>query len=264
MNPPYLLAAREGFEAPGTESFYGRPVVEMHLLGVDVSINKAVLLVLIATAILLGLFTIAFSKPKLVPRGIQNLMEMGVDFVRNQIVLPAMGPKGLVFLPYLTTVFFFIFACNLCEVIPGVSFPPTSRFGLTLVLAIMSSLLFVGVGVKSQGLGYFKNAIVPPGVPAPVLILLIPIELVSTFVVRPATLAIRLMANMIAGHLLLAVFFLGTAYLYGRPLTFGFGVISMFASVGLVGFEIFVAGLQAFIFAMLTAVYIAGSLEPAH
>jgi len=265
MTPPTLLAARAGFEAPGAEDFYWQPIWDLHVFGLDVSINRTVLILFVATALVAGLFVAAFRKPKLVPRGLQNLMEYGVDFVRNQIVLSAMGPKGARYLPYLTTLFFFIFACNLFEVIPFFSFPVTSRFAIPIFLAAFSWLLFVVAGIRSQGAGkYFKETIFPPGVPPFVLVLLAPIELFSTFIVRPATLAIRLTANMIAGHLLLTVLFLGTQYLYGRPATAGFGVLAMFASSAMTGFEIFVAGLQAFIFTLLTAIYIAGSVEPAH
>lgn len=265
MTPPILLAAREGFHVPGTEAFYWPAVVDIHLFGVDLSLNRTVLTLFLGTLILSTLFLVAFRKPKLVPRGIQNVMEAGVLFVRDQIVVPAMGKSGLPYLPYLAALFFFIFGMNLFEVIPGVNFPPTSRFGIPLVLAVLSYVLFIHAGVKEQGAGhYFKGQLFPAGVPWPMYVLLTPIEVVSTFVVRPLSLAIRLMANMIAGHLLLTVFFLGTAYLYGRPLTFGFGIISMFMSAVLVGFEIFVAGLQAFIFTMLTAVYIQTSREAHH
>lgn len=262
---PTLFAAREGFEAPGAEAFYQRPLIDIHLFGIDLSINRTALLLFAATLIVITLFTIAFRKPKLVPRGLQNVMETLVLFIRDQIVMPAMGQKGLKYLPYLTTLFLFIIVCNLFEVIPGVNFPPMSRIGIPLVLAACSYVLFVAAGIRAHGLGrYLKLSTVPSGVPAPFLLFLVPLEFVSTFVIRPATLAIRLMANMIAGHLLLTVFFLGTAYLYGRPMTSGFAVVAMSLSAVLVGFEIFVAGLQAFIFTMLTAVYIAGATESDH
>lgn len=265
MEPPISLAAREGFESPGAEAFYWQPVWHLELFGVDLSINRTILTVFVGTLILAAAFLIAFRRPSIRPRGLQNVMEFIISFVRDQIVMPAMGPKGVPYLPYLVTLFSFILVMNLFEVVPGVNFPPTSRFGIPLVLALISYVLFVHAGIRSQGAGhYFKDSLFPPGVPAPLYVLLTPIELVSTFVVRPLTLAIRLMANMIAGHLLLTVLFLGTAYLYGSPQTFGFGIIAMLAGAIMVGFEIFVAGLQAFIFTMLTAVYIAGSLEPAH
>lgn len=265
MRPPIFLAAREGFEAPGAEAFYWQPVWHLELLGVDLSINRTILTVFLGTFVVAVLFLLAFRKPSLRPRGLQNVMEFVITFVRDQVIQPAMGSRGLPYLPYLTTLFTFILMMNLFEVIPGVNFPPTSRFGIPLALALLTSILFIHAGIKAQGAGhYLKDTLFPPGIPPALYLLLTPIELVSTFVVRPASLAIRLMANMIAGHLLLTVIFLGTAYLYGSGTTFGFGIIAMLSGVIMVGFEIFVAGLQAFIFTMLTAVYIAGSLEPAH
>jgi len=265
MTPPTLLAAREGFEAPGAEAFYWQPWIELHVAGVDISINRTILTMIIMITLVGLLFVLGARKGRLVPTGAQNVVEYGVEFVRNQILLPVMGPKGLGYLPYLVTLFFFIFSLNLLEVIPGVNFPPTSRIAIPGFLAIITYILFVQAGMKHQGVGgYLKEVLFPPGVPWYMMILLTPIEFVSTLVVRPASLAIRLVANMIAGHLMLTVFFLGTAYLLDRDLTIGFGILAMLMSSALVGFEIFVAGLQAFIFTILTAVYIAGSLEPAH
>jgi F-type H+-transporting ATPase subunit a len=265
MTPPTLFAAREGFHVPGAEAFYQKALIELELFGVDVSINRTVLILFLATAITSLLFLLAFRKPKLVPKGLQNVMEFLVDFIRNQIALPTMGNEGLKFLPYLTVLFVFIFFCNIPGIIPGINFPASSRLAIPLVFAIGTWLLFIGVGIKHQGgFGYFKNSLVPPGVPWPVLIILVPMEFLSIFILRPVTLTIRLTANMIAGHLLLTVIFLGTAYLLERQLTFGWGVGAAIAGVAFVGFEIFVASLQAFIFTMLTAVYISGSLKAAH
>jgi F-type H+-transporting ATPase subunit a len=260
-----ILAAREGFHAPDANVFYQKPLIDLEVFGIDVSINRTVLIVILGTTIVAGLFLAGSRKDSIVPRGLQNVVEAMIDFVKNQIVLPVMGSQGLHFLPYLTTLFFFIFAMNIFEVIPGVNFPATSRFGIPIALAFFSWVLYVQQGIKHQGaVRYFKDIAFPPGVPWYMMFLLTPIEIISTLIVRPCTLAVRLVANMIAGHLMLAVFFLGTAYLFGRGLTFGFGILAFAMSVALVGFEIFVAGLQAFIFTILTAVYLAGSREPAH
>src|SRR4051812_45639536 len=106
MTPPIIFAARAGFEVPGAESFYGRPIVEMSLFGIDVSINRTIIIMFAATALVALMFLVGFAKPRLVPRGLQNVVEFGVDFVRNQVILPTMGPRGLPYLPYLTTLFF--------------------------------------------------------------------------------------------------------------------------------------------------------------
>jgi F-type H+-transporting ATPase subunit a len=265
MTPPTLFAAREGFHVPGAEAFYQKPIIDLELFGVDVSINRTVLILFLATAVTSLLFLLAFRKPKLVPKGLQNVMESVVEFVRNQIALPTMGNDGLKFVPYLTVLFVFIFFCNIPGIIPGINFPASSRLSIPLVFAIGTWLLFIGVGIKYQGLGgYFKNSLMPPGVPVPVLVVLVPIEFLSVFILRPLTLTIRLTANMIAGHMLLTVIFFGTAYLLERQLTIGWGIGTAIAGVAFVAFEIFVASIQAFIFTMLTAVYISGSLKAAH
>jgi F-type H+-transporting ATPase subunit a len=259
------LLAREGFHAPGTEDFVWPAIWEIHLGGFTLEINRSGLLMLLAGGTTLVLFLLAFRRPQMVPRGLQNLMEIGVEFVRRQIILEVIGQEGLRFLPYLSTLFFFIFFANVLEVTPGINFPATSRMALPLFLAILSWILFNWVGIRAQGVGhYLRNTLVPPGIPWPVYILIVPIEFVSTLLVRPVTLSVRLLANMIAGHLILAVFFLGTVYLIQRPATAVFAVPAFAMSVALVGFELVVALLQAYIFTILTAVYLAGALEPEH
>jgi len=263
MLPPPL--AREGFHAPGTEDFEWPAIWEIHLGGFTLEINRTALLMLLATLVVLALFLVAFRRPKVVPRGLQNLMEVGVEFVRRQIVLEVIGQDGLRFLPYLVTLFFFIFFANVLEIVPGINFPATSRMALPLFLAILTWVLFNWVGISTQGLGrYLRNTLFPPGIPWPLYVLIAPIEFVSTLIVRPVTLSVRLLANMIAGHLILAVFFLGTVYLIERPATAVFAVPAFAMAVALVGFELIVALLQAYIFTILTAVYLAGALEPEH
>ena len=260
------LAQREGFHAPGVEIFEWPDIVHLELAGVDLSINRVVLQMFFVVLLTWGLFFFGFRRPKLVPSGLQNVMESIVDFVRNQIVLEVIGREGLRFLPYLTTLFVFVFFGNLGGITPPIFFPLNGRMALPAIMAICSLLLFISVGITQQGFGhYFKGALFPPGIPWPVYILLTPIEVISTFVVRPVTLAIRLLANMIAGHLILSVFFVATGYLLtSMNISALFGVGSLVFSVALVAFELFVAGLQAYVFTILSAVYIAGALEPEH
>ena len=198
------------------------------------------------------------------PGKFQLLMETGIDFVRNQIVMQMIGPEGLGWLPFLSTLFFFIFLGNILEVIPGFSFPLNSRLGFPLVMALTSWVIYNGVGIKRHGLlGYLKLVMFPPGAPKLLYILLTPIEFFSVIILRPITLTIRLFANMGAGHFLLSVFFLGSlALVAGFP--YVLGIVSFGVGVALVGFEIFVASLQAFIFSMLTASYIAGAMAEEH
>ena len=259
------LAQREGFHAPGIEIFQWPDIVHLEIGGLDLSINRVVLQMFFVALLVWGLFFFAFRRPSLVPSGLQNVMEAFVDFIRNQIVLEVIGRDGLRFMPYLTTLFVFVLFGNLLGVIPPILFPLNGRAALPAIMAICSLLLFISVGISSQGLAYFKNALFPPGIPWPVYILLTPIEFVSTFVVRPVTLAIRLLANMIAGHLILSVFFVATGYmLTSLNISMLFGVGALVFSVALIAFELFVAGLQAYVFTILSAVYIAGALEPEH
>jgi F-type H+-transporting ATPase subunit a len=266
MKTPTLPLAREGFHAPGIGIFEWPDIFHIEVAGVDLSINRVVLEMFLVVLLVWGLFYLAFRSPKLVPSGLQNVMESVVDFVRNQIVLEVIGREGLRFLPYLTTLFVFVFLGNLLSVIPPILFPLNGRMALPAVMAVCSLLLFISIGISQQGfLHYFRNALFPPGIPAAIYILLTPIELVSTFIVRPVTLCIRLLANMIAGHLILSVFFVATGYLLGSMnISSLFGVGALVFSVALIAFELFVAGLQAYVFTILSAVYIAGALEPEH
>ena len=266
MNVPRLpLAQREGFHAPGIEIFEWPDIVHLEGAGIDLSINRVVLQMFLVGLLVWALFFFAFRNPKLVPSGLQNVMETFVDFIRNQIVLEVIGRDGLRYMPYLTTLFVFVLFGNLAGIIPPILFPVNGRAALPAIMAICSLLLFISVGISSQGLAYFKNALFPPGIPWPVYILLTPIEFVSTFIVRPVTLAIRLLANMIAGHLILSVFFVASGYmLTSMNISVVFGVGALIFSAALIAFELFVAGLQAYVFTILSAVYIAGALEPEH
>jgi F-type H+-transporting ATPase subunit a len=266
MTAATLPLAREGFHAPSIEEFEWPNIVDLKLFGIDLGINRVVLQMFLVVLVVWGLFFLAFRRPKLVPSGLQNVMESLVDFVRNQIALEVIGHEGLRFVPYLTTLFAFVFLGNVGGIIPPVFFPLNGRMALPAIMAICSLLLFISVGISQQGFGhYFRNTLFPPGMPKLIYVLLTPIELISTFIVRPVTLAIRLLANMIAGHLILSVFFVATGYLLGAMnISSVFGVGALVFSVALIAFELFVAGLQAYVFTILSAVYIAGALEPEH
>ncbi len=223
-------------------------------------------LVMFGVSIALLLFFVrAFSSPKLVPVGAQNLGESMVDFVTKQIANPTLGNKGAAWAPFLTIMFFWVLLLNFMGVIPPIIFPVTSRMAYPAMLAALSWIIYNTIGIKNQGpIGYFKNMMFPPGVPKPIYILLAPIELISTMIVRPLTLAVRLFANMVAGHMILAVLFIGTAVFINS----GIGRVAFilpfaFATI-MTAFEIFVAGMQAFIITILTAVYIAGAQEAHH
>jgi F-type H+-transporting ATPase subunit a len=266
MTPSLLVAAREGFKPPGIDEFEWPNLVDLKLFGLDLGINRVVLQMFLVTGLVILLLWLGFRRASLVPRGLQNVMESAVDFVRDQIALEVIGRDGLRYVPYLTTLFLFVFLANLGGIVPLLSFPATGRMALPAVMALTSTVLFIGVGMKRQGgLRYLRNSLFPPDVPVLLYVLLTPIELVSTFLIRPMTLAVRLLANMIAGHLILGVFFAATAYLLGSlNASMLFGVGALVFAVALVAFELFVAALQAYVFTILSAIYIAGALEPEH
>jgi F-type H+-transporting ATPase subunit a len=233
--------------------------------GAPYAINKTVLIYLTAALLTAAFFVVAGRRAQLVPRGVQNVAESSLEFVREGIILQTIGPEGMKYLPFLTTMFFFIFFANIFEVVPFIQFPANASFAVPLVLAGLVWIIFNVVGIVKQGpLGYLKTTLFPPGVPKALYILVTPIEFVSTFLVRPFSLAIRLFANMLAGHLILVTFSLLCAALFSATLLvvilpFSFGLL-----IALTGFEILVAGLQAFIFTILTGVYVGSSMHPEH
>jgi len=232
--------------------------------GTPLAVNKTVLIYLAATAVTMVLFGLAGRpRPTLVPSGVQHVAESSLNFIEDSVVMQTIGPDGKKFMPLLTSLFFFILFSNITEVIPGVQFPATSRMAVPMLLALLVWVIYNAVGVRSQGLfGYLKNSLFPPGVPKALYVLVTPIELVSTFVVRPFSLAIRLWANMVAGHLLLVTFAVLSAALWGS--TYVGAALTFPMLIAMTAFEILVSVLQAFIFTILTAVYIGGSMHPEH
>lgn len=255
-----------GFPAPGTEIFEFNPIAQYKFLGVEFIINKPMLVVIMCAALVIIFFTVAFAKPRLIPGKVQGIGEMGYMFVRDQISRETIGREGDKFLPFLVSLFFFVFFMNVMGIVPGMQFPPTALFVMPVSLAIMVWLTYMFIGMRKQGpIKFFTNMMFPPGVPAPVLIILAPIEFLSNVIIRPFTLAILLMANMFAGHLLLTVFIVASIYL------FSFSVIGLLGSTAsflmtviMTGFEFMIEALQAYIFTLLTASYIAGSLSHEH
>ncbi len=235
--------------------------------GTMYAVNKTALIYLAATAITGAIFILA-GRPKesLVPAGVQHVAESGIDFIEESVVMQTIGPEGRKFMPFLTTMFFFILFSNIFEVIPGIQFPANSRMAFPITLAIVVWVIYNVVGIRAQGLGgYLKNSLFPPGVPKALYLIVTPIELVSTFIVRPFSLAIRLWANMVAGHLLLVTFAILSHTMFTSGIVGKVGSIPPFAMLTMMtGFEILVSVLQAFIFTILTAVYIGGSMHPAH
>ena len=209
------------------------------------------------------LFFVAGRQQSLVPTGVRGVAESIIEFVEKQIIMPAIGPDGLRYLPLLLSFFVFVFIGNITEVIPFFQMPANGRMGGPLVLALITLVVFTFIGIKHNGIKYVTEIAWPPYVPGFLRPLVGFIELLSTFLLRPFSHSVRLFANMLAGHILLVTFSVLTLATFGGlitlvwPLAFG-GLIAFTA------FEIFVSFIQAFVFTILAAVYIGGALHPAH
>ena len=252
----------EGYVAPTIEEFFPPQLGDYWW-----SPTRLNLIGIIMTVVLVVFFVLAFKKPKLVPDKLQNLGEMAIDLVYGNVVDEVMGARGRRFAPLIVTLFWMIMAFNITGIIPGFNIAASAVIGVPMVLAVVSYVAFNYAGVKEHGVGtYLRLNLFPPGVPKAIYLLVTPIEFISTFILRPVTLTVRLLANMMAGHLLLVLFFSATSYLLieGEGLLKLFALPSFLMGFAFTGFELIVAPLQAYIFALLTAVYIDGALSHEH
>jgi F-type H+-transporting ATPase subunit a len=227
------------------------------------AVNKVVMLFVIGAVLTAAFFILAGAKRSLVPSGLQNIAESAIGFVKDGIILQTAGPDGLPFLPLLLTLFSFIFCLNIIGLVPVIQMPANARMALPALMAILVWLVYNVVGMVKQGpIHYFKSIAFPPGVPKPIYLLVTPIEIVSVLLVRPLSLAVRLFANMLAGHLILVSFAILSEALFEATYI---GVVApFFMLVALTGFELLVAFLQAYIFTILASVYIGGAIHPDH
>lgn len=254
------------FSPPGIGEFFPTPFT----IGETVVFDRVMLVRLVAMVALLVVFTLFVNRARLLPSRFTSTIELMLDLVRTQVADQILGVKdGRKFLPLLATFFFMIFALNITGVIPLLNLGGTSVIGVPLLLALISYVTFISVGVKAQGVGgYLKSNLFPPGVPKPLYLLVTPIEFASTFIIRPFSLTIRLLANLIAGHLLLVLCFKSTQFFLEELLSGNavgaFFVLTLVGGFAFTLFEILVAVLQAYIFTLLTAVYISGALHPEH
>jgi F-type H+-transporting ATPase subunit a len=232
------------------------------------SFNKIALIAILATVISITLFVLATRRSTTeAPKGARNLAEIIVEFIENGVIMQTMGKEGLPWTPFLLSTFLFIYLCNVPGVIPFFQMPATARMAVPLFLALLVWVVFNATGIKHQGFfGYFKNVLFPPGVPKALYVLVTPIELISVFLVRPFSLAVRLFANMLAGHILLITFaLLSEALFQARDvILIPFGILPFFMLLFITSFEVLVAFLQAYIFVILAAVYIGGAAHPEH
>lgn len=253
-----LLAEGDSFfHVPTLSEFFPDAIL---FEGTWFEFNRVQLVRLIILVVMLLFLGIVASRSKLVPSRVQSMVELLIEFVNTTIIANTLGLRdGRKFAPMLTTMFFFILAMNLAGVIPGLNLAGTSVIGLPLLLALWTFVTYVGAGIAKHGgvLRYIKAETMPPGIPWPIYILLIPIELLQVTVIRWASLTIRLLANMVAGHMMIVVFIGMThALLLSGTWLMAIAPFAGAMAIGIYGFEIFVAALQAFIFTMLTSVYI--------
>jgi F-type H+-transporting ATPase subunit a len=260
-----------GFEAPSINEFYPEVIF---FAGTWFEINRIMLIRFLVLTVIIVLFTMwanrfrkSVATNSYVPSRFQMFGEIALNFVRKSIAHEQLGEKdGDRFLPLLTTIFFLVLGMNITGIIPGLNIAGTSVIGLPLVLAAAAYFTFIYAGIKRHGIRFFKSALFPSGVPPAFYVLVTPIEFLSTFILRPVTLALRLMMNMIAGHLLLVLCFTATQFFFFNTdgifklmgigtFTFGF-VFTLF--------EMLVAFLQAYVFTLLTTVYIQLSLADEH
>ncbi len=228
------------------------------------SFNKIALIAVAATVISITLFLLAARRDPLVaPTGARNLAEVTIDFIEESVVMQTLGKSGLKWTPFLLSLFMFIFLCNIPGVIPIIQMPATARIAIPLALSLLVWVIYIGTGLKHQGLGYFGHLLWPPGVPTALKPLVGLIEFISTIIVTPFSLTVRLMANMLAGHILLVTFGLLTHALFtaetARIFLVPMSILPFGMLIFLTAFEILVAFLQAYIFAILAAVYINNS-----
>ena len=228
-------------------------------------LSWTVLAMLIAFTLVALFLLTAFSKQEVVPGKLQLAGESVLGFVRTNIAEEVIGHEGYKYVPYLTTLFLLIFSFNLMAIFPGIAFPPTSHIAIPAFFALFTWVVFNFEGIRANGVGHYVTSILfPPGVPKLMYFILTPIEFLSIVIIRPITLTLRLTFNMLAGHLILTLVAVLCATMWSaspKALGLPFGIA---IGTALTAFELFVAFLQAFIFTILTALYIGGAINPEH
>lgn len=258
----FAASGDDAFHKPSLADFFPPAIL---FEGTIFEFNRITLVRVISTLVLCTLFYLAARNAKLVPGRGQGVAEMALGFVRTNIAEEVLGKdSGRRWTPLLTVIFFAVLAMNITGIVPLLNIAGSSVVGFPIVMAVIAWIAFIVAGIKKHGgWHFFKGQLFPAGVPWPLYLILTPVEFLSTFILRPATLTIRLLANMVSGHILLVLCFSASNYLLLhadlalKPL----GLVTGVAGVAVTGFELFIAVLQAYIFALLTAVYISLSEE---
>jgi F-type H+-transporting ATPase subunit a len=250
-----------GFPAPGLHSFVFEPIFTVG----GFEFNKTMLLALLGSLAIVGFFWAAFNKPKVVPGKLQMVAEAGYDFIRRGVVYETIGKKeGEKYVPLIVALFFFVWIMNLWSIIPVAQFPVTSIIAYPAGLAAIVYLTWVSLTFKRHGfVGAFKNFTGYDKTLGPVLPLAMAIEFFSNLLVRPFTHAVRLFANMFAGHLLLLMFTIASWYLL-NGVGIAYAGVSFAMTIAMTAFELFIQAVQAYVFVLLTAAYIQGALAEHH
>jgi F-type H+-transporting ATPase subunit a len=236
------------------EQFTIHELIPLKIGGINASFTNSALWMVIAILAITLFLTLSMRSRALVPGRWQSLAEMFYEFIAN-LVRDNVGGEGRKYFPFIFTLFMFVLFCNVFGLIPY-AFTVTSHIIVTLALALLVFIGVTAIGIIKNG-PKFLRLFCPSGVPIFVLPLLIPIEIISYFI-RPVTLSVRLFLNMMVGHTMLKVF-AGFVTLLGI-----FGVAPLIFIAVFVGFELFVATLQAYIFAVLSCLYLHDALHPQH
>lgn len=258
------LAADGEFHAPSISEFFPEPIF---FAGTPFELNRIALIRILVMLVIIALLWFGTRNLKLVPGRGQGMLEFAYDFVRVNIAEEMLGKKdGKRFVPLLFTIFIVVLGFNITGIVPGLNVAASATIGFPLVLALVAYIVFIYAGIKKHGAGYFKNALFPAGVPKVMYLLVTPIEFLSTFVIRPVSLTLRLLMNMVAGHLILVLCFSATwFFLFSADgILKSFSVVTFAFGFAFTLFEILVAALQAYIFTLLTTAYIQSSLAEEH
>ncbi len=267
------VAPTEEFTPPGPGDFNLPPIgphSSFDFLGQSMylGVTKPMLQLVLAGVLVFWFFYAAAKKRSMVPGKLQYVGEAGYGFVRNTIGRDIIGSQDFMrFVPYLVALFFFILLNNFFGSIPFIQFPTFSRSGMVYSLALLSWVIYNAAGIKKHGFaGYLKLQTVPAGIKGPMLLLLVPLEFMSNILVRPVTLALRLFANMLAGHLLIILFAVGGEYLllHGATLVKPVGILAWLLFIAISFLELLIQFLQAYVFVLLNAMYISGALADEH
>lgn len=236
------------------EQFEINRLAELEIFGVDASFTNSSLFMVLGVGLIVGFLALSMNRRSLVPTRMQSVAELSYEFIAN-MVRENVGQAGMKYFPFVFSLFMFILVLNLIGMIPY-TFTVTSHIVVTFALAAMVFLIVTGIGFARHGFGYLK-LFVPEGVPFWLMPLIVPIELIS-YLIRPVSLSVRLFANMMAGHTMLKVF-------AGFVVSLGvFGFAPLLFTVAFTGLEFLVAFLQAFIFTVLTCIYLNDAVNMHH